>query len=603
MVDKIEDLEVSEPYVRLATMRAAVWNRWVRTSFSDEEVKHYAARHNDLLGMREGYDLVSNPFVDVTPLTPNEAAELARSLNLDRLPGYDRPPTFDKVDFTKQTLREIDFSYFIFANSIDAPRTGDDDEEMEAVTFKSAKFRDGIWFVGATFGSFADFSGATFGENAKFDDTTFLENAFFNQAKFNSYADFSGALFLRGADFRGASFGDFSHFDGAIFQDGFKADRANFGRYASFSGASFGDDTAFVGAKFGEKASFDGWNLEEINKWARYRPGCGTPEGGEIISRAANRVSNGQPRAMSRISFRRSHFRGFSSFKNREFTGDADFSSAIFEDVPDFATSSGFNHLDLSELRISFGGRLQFPGPRQIGATNRRRYSLNWTTDSAVEARIRRLRKIAKDIEAGDLERELLILERKAQRGIQFRGVLPPTDNSGEPIFHDGMPVGHTYRGPKFFRRHSERVRYGLKILLLALRPSVLRPIGLTLTLAVYWATSNYGRSLLRPMLCFAVAIPLFHAAYWTIYRNDNRANVPFFDRDLCSFTLENSLPWLGGFTQARADLLRRLFLEPTLRGIRIPMAIELVSVVQAATVAALLFLFLLALRNRFRLN
>lgn len=70
-----------------------------------------------------------------------------------------------------------------------------------------------------------------------------------------------------------------------------------------------------------------------------------------------------------------------------------------------------------------------------------------------------------------------------------------------------------------------------------------------------------------------------------------------------CAATFGNVLPFLGTFGTLRRDLLLRLFPPATGATVRVPLEIEITSAVQALFGALLLFLLLLALRNRFRVT
>ena len=72
---------------------------------------------------------------------------------------------------------------------------------------------------------------------------------------------------------------------------------------------------------------------------------------------------------------------------------------------------------------------------------------------------------------------------------------------------------------------------------------------------------------------------------------------------DMVSFTLDRVLPLFGGSNPERADLYRRLFKCADCSGIDVPLWIELVGAFQQIAGIVLIFLIVLALRNRFRMK
>ncbi|HUC62497.1 MAG TPA: pentapeptide repeat-containing protein [Alphaproteobacteria bacterium] len=559
MVDRIEDLPPSEPYLRLARQGAKIWNRWVRTGMTDKEINEFN-------------------LSAVDPLDDSDAKQLAKRLNLDRLPGYDGPPNFENVDFKEDENRNIDFAGFVFAparNYYFYPRHLDKRDEgspakiwasvlfrgaafAEGMSFRRAKFGDAAlfdrakfeeWaqFEGATFGNYTKFYGAEFGKHAHFDQTTFGIEPHFGGIKFGESVRFDGAILSSDADFRGAKFGD----------------------WARFYGTTFGSWGSFAGATFGLGTCFDGCDVKQLREHLESAPELPGEDANNRSARIEALVAVAMPERFIGISFYGAVFSGDCSLRNRKFEAPAIFSGANFRGIPEFDGSEGLGHLDLSEAKISFGKRVGF--------------FRNWTSSSTVETSLRRLRKIAKDVEAHDLERDLFILERKAQRGIQFRRLRRPPDHRWREVWNGG-------------RIDRDKLADNLR----ARDP--LRPLALTLMLFVYGALSDCGRSVLRPSLWLAASLAGFHESYRALYRADYGTSPRFWDHDLVSFTLGNALPYVNSLSPARASVLERLFGDG-LGGIAIPTWIEVLSIIQTITGAVLLFLLLLAIRNRFKIN
>ena len=475
----------------------------------------------------------------IKPLSREDAAVLARRIGLTALPSHDRPPDFRRVDFTHEKNRRISFARFVFG------------------------IGSGTLFEVATFGFETGFKDAIFGDGTRFD----------------------GAIFGFKTHFDGATFGNRAGFEGATFGDGTRFDGATFGDRTRFDGATFGDRTRFDGAAFGDRTHFDGWRGDELRalleRVSQLR-GSQAANATAAASGIDERLKVARPGHFTGISFVNAVFQGDARFCGREFEGEADFSHAVFRSVPDFARCNGLGNLDLSEVAVSFGG-------------SRWWHLRNWTTEGKIDTRLRRLRKIAKDVEAGDLERDLFILERKAQRGRLFSG---PTDpwpaawNRGRP--HDRASLSENLQELDLFRM------LGLLLRLLGL---VFRPLGLTLWLFLYGITSDYGRSIIRPLAWLVVSFFGFLGLYRWQYNAYCGRPFPLTNPDLMSFTLGNSLPFLSSLNPARRDVLLRLFGEHGHADrVAIPFAIETLSSIQSILGAVLLFLLLLAIRNRFRL-
>ena len=150
---------------------------------------------------------------------------------------------------------------------------------------------------------------------------------------------------------------------------------------------------------------------------------------------------------------------------------------------------------------------------------------------------------------------------------------------------------------------------------------NLFRPLGLTLWLFLYWVTSDYGRSIVRPLAWLAASFVGFLLLYRWRYDACYGKSLSLTNPDLLSFALGNALPFLSSLSPARRDVLLRLFSEracevaPPFHShllfvvsrlpdqIAIPFAIELLSALQSILGAVLLFLLLLAIRNRFRLS
>jgi hypothetical protein len=110
-----------------------------------------------------------------------------------------------------------------------------------------------------------------------------------------------------------------------------------------------------------------------------------------------------RPDKFQTISFARARFDGEVDFSGRIFAADADFINARFYYPPDFDTATNHARIDLTGARVGF-----VPEGKWI----------HWTKNSRIPVRFRSFRKLAEETKNHDLERDLYIEERKAERGV-----------------------------------------------------------------------------------------------------------------------------------------------------------------------------------------
>jgi hypothetical protein len=118
-------------------------------------------------------------------------------------------------------------------------------------------------FAGAKFSADADFAGATFSFVVLFSNATFLSRAYFNKATFESGADFDGATFEFTAYFKDATFSSSAYFAGAKFSSSAGFAGATFSSVAYFNSATFSSVANFSGATFTSAIYFQ--NSEFLN--------------------------------------------------------------------------------------------------------------------------------------------------------------------------------------------------------------------------------------------------------------------------------------------------------------------------------------------------
>ena len=123
------------------------------------------------------------------------------------------------------------------------------------VSFESSTIGGNAYFIGAAFESEATFKKSTFKGEARFSKAIFKGSADFNNATFEAAAFFD-AKFLRHAWFSGAVFED-ALFDGATFEGRVDFEKAKFKDLITFRGATINDQAQFHLASFKGEADFD----------------------------------------------------------------------------------------------------------------------------------------------------------------------------------------------------------------------------------------------------------------------------------------------------------------------------------------------------------
>ena len=436
------------------------------------------------------------------------------------------PVDFSDVDFTLPNNKGIQFKDFDLG---------------KAVCFNGATFGDGVTFEAASIGDKAQFKGATFKGTAQFARTAFGASVNFDDANFEGVADFTKASFGVGASFtrvtfsdellfRRATLGGASSFVGAILKTRGQFDDVYFGPGAMFSGAVFGDGTSFKGARLDNIASFEG----------------------AIFAGLASFESGNVGEEFFAVDFSRAFFGGQVSFADRAFRGAVNFSSATFCEPPDFRATTNRENLDWTGIQFDFGKGLKI-GPISLSS---------WTTRSDTVTRLRRLRGIANQIHAVDAERDLFILERKAERG--------------------------------FLWKQWWQSRWRAKL------TGLWRPLQPTILMWLYSVLSDCGRSPVRPLAAF---FAWNVGIYWIYELLTGRPLSAWADAAVRDLTIASAVPFSATARPTLLSALESLFTDVNSGLTKIPWEVQLVSAVQAVMNLVLLFLLGLALRNHFKVK
>jgi uncharacterized protein YjbI with pentapeptide repeats len=476
--------------------------------------------------------------------------------------------TFEGVNFDEPDHIDLDFSGFKFGS--DATFSGAS-FVRGAAKFGGAEFWARANFSGATFGiRSADFSGATFGDEVNFSGATFGDETLFPGAKFGRWANFRFATFDGRTDFSEAHFetGIVAHgpiFIGATLGWGTDFSGATIGTDADFSGATIGHGTNFSGATFDGNVTLDAKSHKECQEQLLAYFSSLSEERKQKLLAAYNASHQREPGpdGFGNVSFAQARFKGVAHFSGRNFLARTDFTRARFDEPPIFDRCQNVGRLDLYGARIEFSGTvLGFTIP-------------GWTIKSDIAIRLRLLRKLAEETKNHDLERDLYIEERKAERGIVL-----------SQYWREGGPV--------------------------PIKPKFLAHCLWIAVMGGYWLLADYGRSFIRPLLALVASIFVFYGSYSLVLTSSTTAREPKLERATWAFAIANAVPFVGALT-----------LEKEVKGIILcagappgdstaeestptcipTVALQLLALGQSIISGLLVFFIALALRNFFKLR
>lgn len=485
--------------------------------------------------------------------------------------------------------------------------------------FGGATFREGANFSRAVINT-GSFDHCTFGRSAGFGEAVFVNSCSFEECIFGERASFVKTVFER-AHFQSSLFGDNADFELAIFAALAQFNNTEFGAGACFRGTTFNTRAGFESAVFGDHASFRSVDRQKLLDFANYRAKSLSPEYASVV---LERAQISDPTAFERASFAGATFsgdqhrygtawsnaKGFKAklvegskeifrrirmlfysndglkraghtgaeFAGRQVRELADFSRVRFDQPPDFQGVEPASALDFAESRFSFRAT-SWP------------YLRHWTTRTATLTRLRRLRKITKDIDENDIERSLFFLQRMAERGVAWR-VWWDDVLRGWGIYHLISARLKAGRADMRSIRRS-RLRKLFRSAVVALT-GFWRPMMLTALVTLYRYSSDFGRSFTLPAIWFIGLVVAFAQCYAQYAASTNRA---FWDADLLAFSFSHSFPISPLARGSFDDFGARLFPSG------LPPEALAITVGQTLLQTILLFLMALALRNHFRMR
>lgn len=438
-------------------------------------------------------------------------------------------------------------------------------ENQAKVDFRGMDFCDAN-FVGFVFPGVADFSETTFENVANFSQVEFDGVAEFSQAIFKNDVFFYGTLFYDQARFIGVSCESIAHFQDSIIQKTANFSSSNFSKTVKFEIVTFqspldfkesiiNGDLIFDHAVFGADAGFAGvrisgstWFVSSVFEWA--------------------------------ADFDSADFRGNVSFSGAKFQGPAWFANAVFEKRANFEASEYLDEVDFGAVK----GKSAF-----------------------LLADARFVSKMPKFVQATFAEAPRLdnVWIKPRRRQHIFRAI--------KSFFKGNPDDGANWRALKriALQGHDhvrEQIFFGRE--LLARRWVTDKPWQLPYWFGIgYQLTSNFGRSLSLPLMWWALVAVVATITYAVSYPDAETfvygAAVPSAcdiadPREVwlaaAALSLQRGLPVpasLGTATQEFQHCLAKIW----------PYWMWFLGVGQFLVSAAMIFLFLYGMRNRFRMK
>ncbi|WP_084419588.1 pentapeptide repeat-containing protein [Henriciella litoralis] len=195
--------------------------------------------------------------------------------------------------------------------------------------FSEAYFARDAWFEDTKFGDDGWFIDAFFGGEASFDRARFAGSAGFNKAAFRGEASFDQTNFTWDAWFIEAAFAQLSWFTDATFAKDTSFSEATFLREVWFEEAAFIGDTSFEDAQFVGPAYFNGKSASVITDSAIGTVTTDASTGNFDIN-FPSQPSWVSKRSFTNVSFASTLFLEEVFFDNRDFHSQTSFENSVF---------------------------------------------------------------------------------------------------------------------------------------------------------------------------------------------------------------------------------------------------------------------------------
>ena len=414
--------------------------------------------------------------------------------------------------------------------------------ERAKADFSGHNFTSGVDFSNFHFPGEVSFISVNFQGYVYFDSAKFHHEAHFGKVTFSKNCRFRNATFTKKAEFLMVEFSDFADFSNVVFKNEANFDSIKASDWSVFNSAEFKGIVSFQGASFFDRANF---------KDTKFKSNADFMEA--TFFRAA--------------LFNNAEFEGVALFLQCSFKGIVIFKESSFKNLAIFRAISGKGFFSL--YNVKFSSLPDFTEAHFEEAPlfddvelkpERFKKSRVHETKPNLPSRWRALRRLA--IQAHDYERELQF----------FKGEIIARRCTEDKLKHARFWFGCLYQLLSDFGRSMGRPLLSLAISLL-----------LFATIYAYQSPADWYQLLIEPASC--------------IDGSGDRRIVAL------GISVVNAFPFAA---ISSSDLLNQFY--TCLYGIQesapvIPYLVTFVSVIQFFVSAVLLFLFLLAVRNHFRIK
>jgi uncharacterized protein YjbI with pentapeptide repeats len=425
-------------------------------------------------------------------------------------------------------------------------------EDKASVDFSEFKFGEPVIpanteinFERFVFPCSANFSSSTFASGVDFQSAIFHGNASFFLTKFLRDAKFGSATFADGANFIGTAFFGRAHFYSATFKG-----RANFARWDREPGSGFQRGADFELADFEEPVSFSGLRFEGNADFSSIRSRRSFSLGGCTFDAVPSFIA-----ADFHVGPRLDNVAISDHFNDLEFAPIEPIKEAFVDESGQFNEVWYKHHLENSK-KIS----------------QRSSSEQSKTVRTELSARYRALRRIAKDTDNYRLELDMMAGELIAERA--------------KAITKSGWRKDPTI----WFS-----IGYGL---LSDYGRTFVRPLGwwfavLVVSAIAYLAIADANRAARKGLPCDSSAS--VYGAALAVAAQKSLLSIGFGKGD----GLDGQLDCLFGTKIVRSGTAN----EMTVTLPDLPLSYTIIVLLQSVASAALLFLFFLGVRNRFRIK
>lgn len=408
---------------------------------------------------------------------------------------FDNPATFemtatfrDAVFFEHADFDGVKFSKGAYFSRAEFKKTSSfrDTEFSWNAIFNGTKFLEAANFNRATIGRRANFLGTSFHEQVDFTKIKVALEANFSEANFSDAAIFSQAEFSDEVKFPSIYFSGDAMFDGAQFLKASTFNIAQFCKLANFKGSYFGGSSDFASCQFGDDADFSATHFAELADF---------PHAQFLKAGKFDRVKFSDQAQFSMAtfsedaSFNSCWFEDFANFYRVLFKGNCSFAAAHADSAFSLANTCFSYVPDFNQAHFQEAPRLdhaEIPMPSSICS---QLYQLirdrnrNFTLNQDLGARYRALKRIAD--QGHDHQRELQFFsgEVMARRGVE------------------DFPVPWGRYSGQLARTETPR------------RPGCASVVRFWIGVSYQWL-SNFGQSILRPLLLWGATTVLFAMLY-----------------------------------------------------------------------------------------